>query len=397
MFSAKPSVRLILFALAASFTALVATTGIADDKEKPAQPATSEADEFAVPQDADINQLVDFVRTMLRREPKGETEAEQIADYLKAQQAAAAAADKLYELSLTDKERGRAVAVLAAQVKYTARQHLKQLAGDVDSIQLKAFAEKLIKDKRETIADIGNQILLELRFELPPDADDAAVKKLADDLRETFGDGDIAADKIRIIMEALQQLEVPGRYAAAAELYRFFAKRFSESTDEEVLQTADRFEGTARRMELPGNPIEVSGTFLDGTKLDWPVYKGKVVLIDFWATWCGPCVAELPNVLANYEKYHDRGFDVVAISLDSDREKVEAFVENRKLPWKTLFSDDPEANGWKHPVATQYGIGAIPAVLLVDQKGNVVSLNARGPELGRLLGELLGDAATPSE
>jgi thiol-disulfide isomerase/thioredoxin len=194
-------------------------------------------------------------------------------------------------------------------------------------------------------------------------------------------------------MQALQQLERSEQTAAAIDLYRFFAKRFPESSDEQVAGLAARFEGTARRLELPGKPIELSGTFLDGTKLDWPAYKGKVVLVDFWATWCGPCIQELPNVLANYEKYHDRGFDVVAVNLDSDRAKVEAFVEDRKLPWKTLYSDDAETNGWKHPMATYYGIGAIPAVILVDQKGNVVSLNARGPELGRLLGELLPDAA----
>lgn len=133
--------------------------------------------------------------------------------------------------------------------------------------------------------------------------------------------------------------------------------------------------------------VEMKFTAVDGREVDLAQLRGKVVLIDFWATWCGPCKEELPNVLENYRKYHDLGFEVVGVSLDhaKDRQKLIDYTREQGLPWPQHF----DGQGFKNQFATQFSIRAIPAMFLLDQEGKVVSTDARGtklePEIRRLL------------
>ena len=157
-----------------------------------------------------------------------------------------------------------------------------------------------------------------------------------------------------------------------------------------------RVEGRERFENLVGNEMKVEGLYLDGTEIDWSAYRGKVVLFDFWATWCGPCIAEIPNVQALYEKYHDAGFEVLGYSIDEKVDALKKFEEERKLPWKTAsetLSVNAKENGGKKYVSLSdyYNITGVPTMILVGKDGKVLDTNARGAKLEKLLQEQFPD------
>ncbi len=115
--------------------------------------------------------------------------------------------------------------------------------------------------------------------------------------------------------------------------------------------------------------------------------QGQVVLLDFWASWCGPCRAENPNVVKNYQKYKDAGFTVMSVSLDSNKDKWLAAIAADQLSWPNHVSD---LGGWKSKVAQQYGVNSIPFTILLDRDGRVIATNLRGAALEQTLQQIFG-------
>jgi thiol-disulfide isomerase/thioredoxin len=141
---------------------------------------------------------------------------------------------------------------------------------------------------------------------------------------------------------------------------------------------------------LVGKPFALAGLTAAGRPLDTSQFKDKVVLVDFWATWCGPCRAEIPNVLANYQKHHNDGFDVIAVSVDQDMDALKTFLAAEQPPWTVVIDNYP---GNKNVMAERYGIRAIPAFVLVGKDGKVAAVNCRGELLGKQLERLFGKSS----
>lgn len=140
-------------------------------------------------------------------------------------------------------------------------------------------------------------------------------------------------------------------------------------------------------MPLPGGTMEIAFEDLNGHKIDLAQMKDKVVLVDFWATWCGPCIAELPHVLEAYQKWHGKGFEIIGISLDDDKAKLTSFIESRKMTWPQYF----DGKAWQGAFVEKFGIVGIPATFLIGKDGKIHSTNLRGQELENALQALLGD------
>ncbi|GGH60198.1 peroxiredoxin [Filimonas zeae] len=113
-------------------------------------------------------------------------------------------------------------------------------------------------------------------------------------------------------------------------------------------------------------------------------YAGKYVLLEFWASWCGPCRAENPNLRKDYQQYHQKGFEVLAVSLDHVKENWEKAIAQDSLPW-THVSD---LKGWKNEVGQLYGVNAVPANFLIDPSGKIIAQNLRGEALNKKLAEI---------
>jgi thiol-disulfide isomerase/thioredoxin len=165
-------------------------------------------------------------------------------------------------------------------------------------------------------------------------------------------------------------------------------RNLTTNKDSRVMAEAQRQLGTFQmQRKLAKEPLDLKFKALDGTDVDLAKLRGKVVLLDFWAVWCGPCRAEIPNVVATYKQLHKDGFEIVGISLDQDKEKLIIFTKQAGMTWPQYF----DGKMWSNEISSRFGINAIPAMWLIDKKGLVWSTEARSDGLANQVKKLLAE------
>jgi len=149
---------------------------------------------------------------------------------------------------------------------------------------------------------------------------------------------------------------------------------------------ADEETGNLDLVRREARPFPAGTVDLDGRPVSLADYRGRVLLIEFWATWCGPCTAELPTMLSAYERYHDRGFEILGVTIDAGSEvaRVRQYVREKQVPWRITHAPD-----LRNPVAALWGVRGVPQTILVDRDGRVVRLGLRGMALVREIGKLV--------
>ncbi|HZW35268.1 MAG TPA: TlpA disulfide reductase family protein [Isosphaeraceae bacterium] len=180
--------------------------------------------------------------------------------------------------------------------------------------------------------------------------------------------------------ESLAQSAVgAGEVGVARQVYALLLSRFGESPN-----LRQKVEGELKRLDQVGKPAPaVVAEDVQGQPFRPAAYRGKYVLIDFWATWCGPCIADLPRLQAAYQSYHDAGFEIIGVSLDESKQAVVDFVKARRLPWRQIHNTGGSAD-----LVDAFGVRSIPANYLIDPEGTILRLDLRGKALDQTLSRL---------
>ncbi len=189
------------------------------------------------------------------------------------------------------------------------------------------------------------------------------------------------------LAEAYKNLD---KFDEAQTQYTIFIDKYSQLNPRYLAAATSALNDipSLKRLSIGSEPIPFTVKDTAGKEISLDKFKGKVVLLDFWATWCMPCKVEMPNVIRIHKKLNSKGFEIIGISLDSDRNAFDNYIKSNGIDWPQYF----DGKGWQNGVAEKYKVRAIPATYLIDKNGKIRFHSLRGAELEKAVEQLLAES-----
>jgi peroxiredoxin len=348
---------------------------IQDDKEEIENP-------YLAPTHYTTDDLVDFLFDMEEkpRSLQGRTEfVDALVD----------AADRV----LADSEARTAYIRIAGLSKLQALHRLAILETPGYEDRLREAIQQLSDVSEKQVHAEVQFLALEAKAIEAKDLDDASRGEMLNTLKTFFTETELQQKHLRIasatvaLINQIENEETPKEAAAEREKwYVEFGKLFAQSKDKQLAGYGRQLSKSpeAETSSVVGQMLVLEGDSHSGLPFDWESFRGKVVVVDFWATWCGPCLRELPNVQKTYSELNDQGFEIVGISIDQDLDALSEFLDREALPWPTLSGEKAQGK------ARELGVRAIPTMMLIDRDGKIVQVANRIEQLRPQIDQLLG-------
>ncbi|HOM17234.1 MAG TPA: TlpA disulfide reductase family protein [Thermoguttaceae bacterium] len=344
------------------------------------QSSPSAGDPFELP-DGSASELLDYIGRLRQLKPPEDIDPDHISQFQrKKAEALLKAAEKVFTQKPKEAQWNE-----AAQAKLEALGLLAFTGDAAAEKQLETYLRNLQALRKRDLARYGRGVLLAVRVQQTKTPQET--KKWFKEFVQFLSQGPLSPRELEL-MDTLPQLLERENPAVAVEIYRQLVFATAKSRDTLAASLAKKWEEKGRRLELLTKPIQIVGFTVDGREFQWERFRqGKIVLVDFWATWCGWCVREIPELMRLYQTYRSRGFEIVGISADRNRKELEEFLGKTPIPWPIVYGRNSPS-----PSLEYYGIHAFPTMWLVGKDGKVIAFNARGENLRRELERLLGPA-----
>ncbi len=292
----------------------------------------------------------------------------------------------------------KAAAAFAKTYPQDSRRWSAELLGLRAGAQIRRFSGKAggLDEDRQKIAEIlkapeappavkgeatfMNVMIYTAAFDKAKPESYGAFHKAAADFLEKYPEHPLARQMTQIQLQVLNDDPSPEGQA--------ILQKIAAGSDAKAADAAKSvLERRQKMADLKSKPVDIKFTATDGKEVDLAHLRGKVVLVDFWASWCGPCIGEMPNVVSTYKKLHGKGFEIVGISLDQDKGAMEEALKKHEMTWSQYF----DGAGWENKISKSFGISSIPAAWLIDKKGILRETGLRGEALGEGVEKLLAE------